>query len=130
MQAVVTLFEGVALAPAEAARLARLVGSWPEMLAHLTLRRDGFGRYPELSALLLEAAAAYRGGLASPRPPGADAGRLAAAATGLQAALTGLMEAERARLAAADAVSAALGAQAAERAPDGFDLHLRISPPA
>ena len=70
------------------------------------------------------------GGLASPRPPGANAERLAAAATGLQAALTGLMEAERARLAVADAASVALGAQAAERPPDGFDLHLRIGPPA
>jgi hypothetical protein len=122
-RAAIALFEA-APAAGEAERLAALTGSWPELLAHLLLRRSSL---PPDIAQAVRAAARAHGGAASPRPPGPDARRLRETDAALDAAMVALMQAEAAVRAAADAATAALGAHAAERPVAGFDLHLRIA---
>lgn len=121
---VLALFEA---APplAEAERLATLVGSWEELLAHLLLRR---GSLPGDIADAIRAGSGMRRGAASPRPQGPDAIRRRETEEGLAAAIVALTKAEAAARAAGDALTAALGAHAAERPVSGFDLHLRIAP--
>lgn len=109
----------------DAGRLATLVGSWEELLAHLLLRR---GSLPGDIAGAIRAASGARGGAASPRPSGPDAIRLRETEEELAAAIAALTRAEAAARAAGDALTAALGAHAAERPVRGFDLHLRIAP--
>lgn len=118
------LFEGRAT-PEEGARMAALLGSWEEMLAHLLLRR---GSLPPDIAAAIHAARDTSGRHATPRPAGPDTARLRATAQALDAAMVALMQAEAAARAAADAATAAFGAHAAERAGTGDDLHLRIAP--
>jgi hypothetical protein len=120
----VGLFEPVP-APQDGARLAALLGSWEELLAHLMLRR---GSLPPDIAAAIRAAAGGRGGAASPRPHGPDAIRLRETEERLASAIAALTEAEAAARIAGDALTAALGAHAAERPVTGFDLHLRIAP--
>jgi hypothetical protein len=120
----IALFEP-APAPRDAARLAALVGSWEELLAHLLLRRDSLT--PDIAAAIRLAAKA-RGDAATPRPLGPDAIRLRETDEALAAAITALTAAEAASRSAGDALTAALGAHAAERPVTGFDLHLRIAP--
>jgi hypothetical protein len=123
-RAAVELFEA-APAAGEAERLAALTGSWPELLAHLLLRRSSLP--PDIAAAIRAAASAH-GSAASPRPHGPDARRLRETHEALDAAMAALMQAEAGARAAADAVTAALGAHAAERPVAGCDLHLRIAP--
>ncbi|GGJ02185.1 hypothetical protein GCM10011320_06300 [Neoroseomonas lacus] len=120
----IALFEPVP-SPREAERLAALVGSWEELLAYLLLRR---GSVPGDVAGAIRAATGPRGGAASPRPQGPDAIRLRETEEGLAAAIAALTQAEATVRAAGDALTAALGAHAAERPVSGFDLHLRIAP--
>jgi hypothetical protein len=122
-RAAIGLFEATPSA-GEAERLAALTGSWSELLAHLLLRRSSLP--PDIDAAIRAAAGAH-GGAASPRPHGPDARRLRETDAALDAAMAGLMQAEASARAAADAVTAALGAHAAERPVAGFDLHLRIA---
>jgi hypothetical protein len=109
----------------EGARLAALVGSWEELLAHLLLRR---GSLPADVAAAIRAACDTQGRHATPRPPGPDVGRLRATEEALHEALAALIAADAAVGGAADAALAAFGAHAAERPGTGSDLHLRIGP--
>lgn len=120
----IALFEPAPPLP-EAGRLATLVGSWEELLAHLLLRRDSLP--PDIAGAIRQAAEA-RGNAASPRPAGPDAIRLRETQAALADAIGALTAAEAAGRAAGDALIAALGAHAAERPVRGFDLHLRIAP--
>lgn len=118
------LFEPMPTLP-DCARLAALVGSWEELLAHLILRRESLP--PDVVAAI-RAATGARGGAASPRPQGPDAIRLRETEERLASAIAALTQAEAAARTAGDALTAALGAHAAERPVTGFDLHLRIAP--
>lgn len=122
------LFEPVPPTPQEAARLAALIGSWPELLPHLLLRRDTLRTCPEIAAAIRQRAEAYRGGPATPRPPGPDLQRQARTEAALEAALAAMLRAEKERAELADRVSIAWRDQVAEHPPEGFDLHLRIAP--
>ena len=114
--------------PGEAERLAALVGSWPEMLAHLLLRRDGLA--PEIAGALRGHAGAFRGGALDrrpPRPPGElDPARQDRSRQALEAALAALLATERERAEALAAADAALREHTLAHPCRGFDLHHRI----
>ncbi|MBL6457511.1 hypothetical protein JMJ55_19445 [Belnapia sp. T6] len=125
------MLEPGAPAPGEAARLAAEVGSWPEMLAHLLLRRGSFEPWPELSAALRAPMARFRGGPLNRRPQARaamDVQRQEGSQQALEAALAALIEAERARAEPVAAADAALRAHVEARPRGGFDLHHRIRP--
>lgn len=123
-----TMFEPGPVSAGEAARLASLVGSWHEMLAHLLLRRGTLEAYPDLATEIRAQAEAYRGGPVTRRPPGGgDMIRLARTESALEEALSALLAAERERIEVADRVSAAWREHVAERPASGFDLPLRIA---
>jgi len=124
------MFEAGPVPAEEAARLAGLVGSWHEMLAHLLLRRGSFEAYPDLAAAIRAQAEPYRGGPATRRPPGGDMRRLAQTEAMLEEALAALLATERERLEIADRVSTAWRDHVAERPATGFDLNLRVAPEA
>jgi len=114
--------------PGEAEQLAALIGSWPEMLAHLLLRRDSLA--PEVAGALREHAASFRGGALDrrpPRPPGElDLARQDRSRQALEAALAALLATERERAEALAAADAALREHSLAHPRRGFDLHHRI----
>jgi hypothetical protein len=114
---------------AEAARLAALTGSWPELLAHLLLRRGSLDACPEIAEAIRAQAASYGGGPASPRAEGRDLMQMERTATELEDALAAILaaEAEAERLALADRASAAWRAHTGARPGTAFDLHLRMA---
>jgi len=120
------LFEPTPPPLEEAERLGAMVGSWPEMLAHLLLRRGALRTYPEIAASIRQRAAGC-GNPATPRPPGADMQRLERTEAALEAALATALQAEKERVKIADKVNAAWRDYLAERPAAGFDLHLRIA---
>jgi hypothetical protein len=72
VSAVVLLLEGVVLPVEEAASLARLVGSRPELLAHLLVCRHSFRAYPDIVEELHRAAAEVGPGPTTDRPDRPD----------------------------------------------------------
>ncbi len=116
---ILTMLEPGPAPAAEAERLAGLLGSWGETLAHLLLRRDSFAAYPEIAEAMQAWTAVHASGPATPRPPGADMRRLTATALALEEALGAVLAAERERLPVSDRADAAWRAYAGERPAAG-----------
>jgi hypothetical protein len=113
--------------PGEAARLAALTGSWPELLAHLLLRRDSFAACPEITTAIHRHSAACRGGPASPRAETADLLRMQQTSADLETTLVAVLAAEAERTAVADRAAGAWRAHAGARPAGSMDLPLRIA---
>lgn len=120
--------------PAEAGRLAALTGSWPELLAHLLLRRGSFASEPEIEAALRAPAERFRSGPLNRRPADGSARQDVVgqerSQQALEAALAELLAAERQRAGTMAAAEAALREHVLARPRRGFDLHRRIRPDA
>jgi hypothetical protein len=127
---VLTMLEPGAADPAAAHRLAEDVGSWPELLAHLLLRRDSLKPYPDIEAALRTPAERFRGGPLNRRPragPGAaDMQFQERSQKALEVALDALLAAERVAATAATAAGTALRDHVLAHPRHGFDLHHRI----
>jgi hypothetical protein len=122
------MLEPEPVTPAEAGRLAALTGSWPELLAHLLLRRGTLA--PEIAEALHGHAERFRGGALDRRPPRRpgelDLARQDRSQQALEAALAAVLTAERERAEAMAAADAALREHTLARPHRGFDLHRRI----
>jgi hypothetical protein len=122
------MLEAEAPAPGEARRLAALTGAWPELLAHLLLRRGSLE--PEIAAALRAHVGRFRGGPVDrrpPQPPGSlDLLRQARSEQALEEALAAVLAAERERAAAMAAADAALREHVLAHRRRGFDLHRRV----
>jgi hypothetical protein len=126
------MIEPGAPVPGEAETLAVQIGSWPEMLAHLLLRRETFVARPEIGQALHRLAEPYRGGPLNrrPRAPGqpGNASRRDESQAALEVSLTELLAAEKAKVAVARQADAALRAHVQARPWRRFDLHHRMLP--